>query len=231
MGKILKKYRYELNLNYKSKSPMWDIKPKRVSVQKLIRQKIDPSLFATELDTVMMFEIESVNRFAERSGKLIKLKVSNLNNIEFVEYDCPFTTLVEYQHYMQQEKPRIANSNKLHLQDRRLYTMSKHVKRYVGSNNAETFLNLTKALRMGKTEYNYLDYYERIKKWSQRMAKMMMLINNGDYVFDPAKLSYVHYKDKTKLPKQTTDLDKVFKRVFKITNKQIPELKQKRQIK
>ena len=44
--------------------------------------------------------------------------------------------------------------------------------------------------RMGKTENNYLDYYERIKEWSQRMAKMMMLINNGDYVFNPAKLSY-----------------------------------------
>ena len=55
---------------------------------------------------------------------------------------------------------------------------------------------------------------------------------------DPAALGRVrvrvfgyHTEDKTKLPKQTTDLDKVFKRVFKITNKQIPELKQKRQIK
>ena len=104
MGKILKKYRYELSLNFKTKSPMWDIKPKRVSVQKLIREKIDPSLFASELDTVMMFEVESVNRFAERSGKQIKLKVSNINNIEFVEYDCPFKTLVEYQHFMQERQ-------------------------------------------------------------------------------------------------------------------------------
>ena len=44
-------------------------------------------------------------------------------------------------------------------------------------------------------------------------AKMMMLINNGDYVFDPAKLSYVHYKDKTKLTKQTKDLDKIFENI------------------
>ena len=93
MGKILKKYRYELSLNFKTKSPMWDIKPKRVSVQKLIREKIDPSLFASELDTVMMFEVESVNRFAERS-ETIKLKVSNINNIEFVEYDCPLKHLL-----------------------------------------------------------------------------------------------------------------------------------------
>ena len=231
MGKILKKYRYQLNLNYRSKFPMWDIEPKRVSVLKLIREKIDPNLFASELTTVMMFEVESVNRFAERSGKLIKLKVSNINNIEFVEYDCPFRTLVEYQHFMQERKPSIANSNKLHMQDRRLYTMSKHVKRYVGSSHEETFLNLTKALRMGKTEYNYGTLYEGIKKWAQRNAKMMMLINNGDYVFDPAKLSYVHYKDKTKLPKQTKDLDKIFKKTFKISSKAIPELKQKRQIK
>ena len=49
---------------------------------------------------------------------------------------------------------------------------------------------MSSSYRMGKTENNYLDYYERIKEWSQRMAKMMMLINNGDFVFNPEKLSY-----------------------------------------